>query len=287
MPTNQYFRSNFNGNAEQTLVEDLLVETIKIYGLDCEYVPYKLVDEDKLFGEDKIMRYEKAYPMECYIENVQGFEGRNDFLTKFGLQIEEQGSLIMSMKRFRQCVNYNQYRPREKDLIYFPLTDSLYEITFVEHEKIFHQLGMISNLVYNIKIDLMNYSNQQIRTGVRYIDVFEDNFAHAIQFQLATGTGRYVVGEKVYQGTDLVNATATAVVIWYNRDTKVLKVKDVINKFDNTLTIKGNTSGVEYTIATFDEKDLPNSPIANNKQIETESQGIIDWSEDNPFGEPK
>lgn len=287
MPTNQYFRSNFYGNAEQTLVEDLLIETIKIYGLDCEFVPYTLVDEDRLFGEDKIMRYEKAYPMECYIENVQGFEGRNDFLTKFGLQIEEQGSLIVAMKRFRQCSNYTLYRPREKDLIYMPLTDSLYEITFVEHEKIFHQVGMISNLVYNMKIDLMNYSNQQIRTGVRYIDRFENEFAHAVQFQLDIGTGRYVVGETVYQGADLATASAKAVVIWYNRETKVLKVKDTINQFDPALIIRGATSGVEYTIATHEPKELPNSPIANNKQIKDESQGVLDWSEDNPFGEPK
>jgi len=286
MPVNSYFRSNFYGNGEQTLVEDLLIESIKIYGLDCEFIPYKLVNEDRLYGEDTLMRFEKAYPMECYIENVQGFEGRNDFLTRFGLQIEEQGSLMVSMKRFRQCANYTQYRPREKDLFYFPLTDSLYEITFVEHEKLFHNVGMISNTVYSMKIDLMNYSNQQLRTGVAYIDRFENENVHAIQFQLATGTGRYLVAEEVYQGASLATATAKAKAIWYDRDNKILKVKDVIGMFDSTLSIKGNTSGVEYTIAQFDEKELPNSPIANNKKIKTESAAIIDWSEKNPFGEP-
>jgi hypothetical protein len=224
--------------------------------------------------------------MEMYVETVQGFEGRDDFLTKFGLQIEEQANMMVSMKRFRQCVNYTIYRPREKDLIYFPLTDSLYEIKFVQHEKIFHQVGMISNLVFSMQIDLMNYANQNIRTGVSYIDRFEDENVHAIEFTLDVGTGRYLVGETVFQGLDLGTATATALVIWYDRDNKVLKVKDVKGEFVNNAAIVGNTSGVSYTIAQFDEKDLPNSPIANNKEIKVESQPWINWSEKNPFGEP-
>jgi hypothetical protein len=284
MAINEYFRSNLFGSGEQKLVEDLLIESIKIYGMDCEFVPYTLHGKDGLFGEDTLLRYEKAYPLECYIENVQGFEGRNDFLTKFGLQIEEQGSLLVSIRRFRQSSSYKYYRPREKDLFYFPLTDSLYEITFVEHEKIFHQVGGLQ--VYSMRIDLMNYSNQQIRTGVGYIDRFEDEHAHAIQFQVAIGTGRYVVGEMAYQGANLAAATASAKVIWYDRDKKILKVKDVNGFFDPTQTIKGNTSGVEYTIAVFNEKDLPNSPIADNKQVKVESATVINWSEKNPFGEP-
>lgn len=293
MAINPYFRSNYNGNADQNLMEDLIVEGIRIYGIDCEFCPYSFVNEDKLFGEDPQLEYKKAWNMELYLESVTGWEGTNDIVQKLGLIIEEKGNFLVSMKRFRQCVEYTQYRPREKDLIYFPITDSLYEITFVEHEKIFHQLGGISNLVYSMRIDLMTYSNQCIRTGVREIDRFESERAFTVKFVLNTGTGRYLVAESVYQGNTLSDATAKATVIHYDRDNKILTVKDVIGTFNNTLPIKGATSGVIYTIANSDARELPNEPTSDNKQIydtvigTNTTEPIIDWSETSPFGSPK
>lgn len=286
MATNPYFRSNYNaGNSDQILIEDLLVESIKIYGLDCEFVPYELVNEDRIYGEDTMLQYMHSYPLEMYVESIQGFEGQGDFLSKFNLQIEDKANLMVSIRRFRQATNYTMYRPREKDLVYFPLTDSLYEITYVEHEKIFHQVGALQ--VYSLRIDLMNYANQKIRTGVREIDKFENLKGFADEFTMGPEAGRYIMGETVYQGTDLAHATAKAMVIFYDRDRKLLKVKDVIGKFDNTQSIIGNTSGAVLSIASFDEKELPNEPVSDNKKLKDEVAPILDWSVENPFGDPR
>jgi len=284
MAINQYFRSNFNGNAEQKLIEDLLIESIKIYGMDMEYIPYTHVNEDGIYGEDQLLEYNKAYTTEMYIETVQGFESE-DLLSKFGLQKDEKANLMVSMRRFQQCTEYTLVRPREKDLIYFPLTDSLYEITFVKHDSIFHQVGALQ--VYSLRINLFNYAHQKIRTGVREIDKFENQKVFILEFQLEqTGISRYLLGEDVYQGTDLAHSTAKGNVVWFDRHDKILKIKDIVGDFDPALPIKGVTSNAEFAIASFDTKTLSHEPIADNKQVKDEGQGIIDWSERNPFGEP-
>jgi len=291
MSINRYFASNYGSNADQSLLEDLLIEAIRCYGIDIIFVPYDLVNPDGLYGEDTLMEYKRAYDLEAYVEHVTGWEGQNDFIAKFGIQIEEKGNLLISMRRFRHAVGHTLYRPREKDMIYFPLTDSIYEITFVEHEKPFHQLGTVSNALYSLRIDLFNYSNQRIRTGVREIDRFENERAFAVDFRMDVGSGRYLIGEWVYQGNDLSSATAKAMCIHYERHHKVLKVKDLVGDFDNTLPIKGATSGVVYTIASFDNRELKNDPVADNKQIHdsasTGANPVVDWTPDNPFGTGK
>ena len=285
MSQNQFFRDLYNGDAEQSLVEDLLIECIQIYGMDCIYCPYELINEDKIYGEDTLMQYSKGYDLEMYLESVNGWEGQSDFMNKFGIQIDRSGNLMVSIRRFRQVTNYTLERPREKDLIYFPLIDSIMEIKFVNHEKIFHQVGALP--VYSLRVDLFNYNNQRIRTGIRKVDRFENEKSFVVDFQMAAGgTSRYILGEMVYQGASLATATSSGQVVKYDRDTLLLTLRDIKGKFLITDgPIVGNTSHATFSIQSFDKQELPNDPIADNQELTKEAQVFVDFDEANPFND--
>ena len=145
MATNFYF-NNFPANqitSEQLLVEDLVIESLGINGMDVYYMPRTSGDsEDLLYGEDTLKQYTSAYPIEMYLENVTGMDGEGDFMSKFGLEIRDELTLLVSRRRFTSTVN--QHRPFEGDLIYIPLIQNFFEITFVEHENnqaMFYTLG--------------------------------------------------------------------------------------------------------------------------------------------------
>ena len=281
MTVNQYFNFNFQ-NEDQKLIEDLIIENIQISGIDLYYLPRQYNSPDKLYGEDNCATFNKAIMIEMYIKSALGFEGQ-DYLSKFGLQIQEQGKLTLSMKRFREITGLE--RPYEKDLIYIPsvISDSLYEITFVEHESIFHQMGKLQ--VWDLDIDLFSYSNQRIQTGVAMIDKFSDLFSHSIRLEMAAGgTAKYQYGEIVYQGASLAAAIGRATVIQFKPSSRELYVKDVWGDFNNTSPIIGQTSGASWTIHAVDEAELPNSVIADNKEINDIGTTLVDWSEKNPFG---
>jgi hypothetical protein len=156
--------------SEQNLIESVTIELIQGMGQDCLYVPRKYLNIDKLFGEDPGTSFEKTYTIEMYIVDFRGFQG-TDIISQFGLEIKDKLSLIMARKRFRQEVTDNDatlIRPREGDLIYFPLSKSLFEINFVEHENPFYPLGKLYS--YFITAELFTYSYEKINTFNRDID---------------------------------------------------------------------------------------------------------------------
>ena len=148
MPTNFYF-NNFPAEqitSEQLLVEDLVIEAMQIHGMDVFYLPRTSRDSvDMLYGEDTLKQYVTAYPIEMYLENVTGMDGEGDFISKFGLEIRDELSLLVSRRRFKYATGAsNLIRPREGDLVYIPLIQNFFEITFVEHENdqaMFYTLG--------------------------------------------------------------------------------------------------------------------------------------------------
>lgn len=151
-------------NSEQTLVEDITVELIQGVGQDCVYVPRKYFNIDRLFGEDPGTSFEKAYTIEMYIQSYKGFEG-TDVITQFGIEIKDKISLLMARKRFKEQVTTldpSIIRPREGDLIYFPLSKSLFEINFVEHENPLYPLGKLYS--YQITAELFTYSYEKMLT---------------------------------------------------------------------------------------------------------------------------
>lgn len=161
---------------EQNLVEDLIIESLKIFGQTLYYIPRKLVSKDDILGEDRLSEFKTSFPIEMYFENVDSFDGQGAFIQKFGLMMEQSATLVVARRRWEQLIGrYNQTtiptRPNEGDLLYFPLTNGLFEIKFVKHQDPFYQLGKL--YVYKLQVELFQYASERIDTGIREIDVFE------------------------------------------------------------------------------------------------------------------
>lgn len=174
MARNSYFTQGTTN--EQNLVEDIIIESMKIYGNDVFYIPRTLVSKDEILGEDRLSEFKESYPIEMYFENIDNFDGQGAMLQKFGLMVEQTATLVVSRKRWQQLIgNYGNTiipsRPCEGDLIYFPLTKGLFEIKFVKHQDPFYQIGKL--YVYKLQIELFQYASERIETGDPDIDVFE------------------------------------------------------------------------------------------------------------------
>ena len=172
--TNVYFSQGTQN--EQYLIEDIIIESLKIYGNEVFYIPRSLVSKDNVLGEDRLSQFKTAFPIEMYFENVDSFGGQGAFIQKFGLMIEQSATLVVARRRWNQLVGrYGQTqipsRPNEGDLIYFPLTGSLFELKFVQHQDPFYQLGKL--YVYKLQVELFQYSSERIDTGIAEIDTFE------------------------------------------------------------------------------------------------------------------
>ena len=177
MATNFFF-NNFQASQEQILIEDLVIESIKIYGHDVKYIKRVIQDKDRIYGEDtQTSKYIQALEVEMYIKNVEGFGGEGDFLSKFNLEIRDQITFTVARRTFNEEVGsiMSIERPREGDLIYFPLNRKMFEVKFVEHEPIFYQLGSLQ--MYDLKCELFEYNSEYFETGDLEIDsVYENNF---------------------------------------------------------------------------------------------------------------
>jgi hypothetical protein len=301
VPTNFYLH-NFPANQitqEQLLVEDLVIEALQWAGMDVYYLPVANEGEiDYLFGDHSEKQYTRAYPIEMYLENVTGTDGEGDFISKFGLEIRDELSFLISRKRFKYATAAsNLIRPREGDLIYVPLIRSFCEITFVENENdqaMFYTLGRGRGgnvYVYSLKVKQFVFSNELVRTGIAEIDEqIRGNYSKT-KISLSTGTGQFATDEVVYQGDSLETATATGYV--YDFDIRSTNAKYVnvyrVNGNFITGTLKGSVSGATYQttlISSLEPMDNPFEDIIDNNRIQNESMSIIDWSESNPFGEP-
>ena len=300
MATNQYFNP-FPANQvtnEQLLVEDLLIESMKIYGMDTLYLPRTSRDVvDFLYGEDTLKQYVQSFPLEMYLENVQGFEGEGDFVSKFGLEIRDEITLLVSRRRFvhtvRELADIN--RPREGDLVYVPLTDAFFEISFVEHENeqaMFYTLGRgrgANVYVYALKLRKFVFSNELVLTGNPTIDDKIKDYYPRTRISLSgDGTGQYSVNETVFQSSDLTlaNASVQAVVHTFvpNTHMDVIRVQGTFT----SANVIGETSNATFTVSTSDDTATMNTAfesIDDNARIEADADGILDFSETNPFGE--
>ena len=181
MATNFYF-NNFENSQEQLLIEDLTIEAIKIHGIEVFYLPKTYGDYDHLYGEDDLATFREFHECEMYINTVDGFGGEQDFLGKFGLEVRDQ--LTMSVARFSFTNNVGQAanlpRPREGDLLYFPLTGGIFQINFVEHEPVFYQMGALQ--FYELRCEKFEYAGERFDTGVVNIDQLEDKKSLDVAF---------------------------------------------------------------------------------------------------------
>tara|TARA_Y100000022_G_scaffold67594_1_gene58112 strand:+ start:1075 stop:1941 length:867 start_codon:yes stop_codon:yes gene_type:complete len=283
MATNSYFTQGTTG--EQDLIGDLVVEQIKMFGKDVYYLPRTLVNEDTVFSEDNLSKFESAYQIEAYIETVNGFGGDGDLFSKFGVRISDQVTFIISRTRFTEAVDDNaqlivEGRPNEGDLIYFPLANKLFKIMYVEHEQPFYQLGKIH--VWGLKCELFEFGDEQIDTGVAEIDVIEQDFSVAITVNFATGgTGDFTVGEVVAGGSSNVTAEVKS----WDSTNRQLQLYNRTGMFTIPETITGQTSSAAWTTASYNTLNNVSSEYDSNSYFETTADGIIDFTEGNPFGE--
>ena len=284
MPTSPYFPSYYGGTTgEQGLVQDLVDEQIKLFGTDIYYLPRTLITDGVL--DDVIYnKFESQFQVEMLLQNVEGFGSPSEFISKFGLRITDEVRFVVSQRRWEEAAaGYSLTvpgRPNEGDLLYFPLTEDVYEIKFVEREDPFYQLGKI--YFYTMTAEIYEYGSDDISTGVAEIDELETLFSNAIALTLSVGgTGTFQVGETV---TGSTTGTEAEVKSW-DDSTRIMQVINRTGTFATGEAITGNTSSAVWVVGTFDTLNNTNSEYDQNRVIEDAADNIIDWTEGNPFGE--
>ena len=307
MPTNTYIRPNVQ--SEQMLYEDLIIESLQTYGQDTYYIPRSMIYEDEILNEE-YSRYETSHIIEMYIANTEGFEGEGNLLSKFGIEIRDQATFIVSKMQFEKLVKTQSNdidldRPKEGDLIYLPLSNSLFEIKFVEHEKPFYRLADLPT--YQLQCELFEYNSEEFNTGIDDIDQFERDYASRVAAQISGGAFGFEVGERIrqYPG-NLDGAYVVGEIAKYtpNHDYSTAEIEIIaLTNSDEAispeLTLDGSNlySDVDnsdtgwaitkiYDLDDYgkyitDEQDA----YADNSAFEQAGNEIIDFSESNPFGE--
>ena len=189
MALNPHFLQGSRG--EQRLVQSLINEHLKIYGVEVTFIPRKFVNQSSIIEEVQASKFDDNFLIEAYVENYDGYAGAGDVLTKFGMSLRDEVTLTISKERFEEFISpfmdadddiELSSRPREGDLVFFPLGQRLFEIKFVEHEEPFYQLG--SNYVYKLKCELFEYEDEVIDTTIDAIDTQVDDVGYITELQL-------------------------------------------------------------------------------------------------------
>jgi hypothetical protein len=310
MPRSVYFSQAVK--SEQNLYEDLIIESLGIYGQDVYYIPRTLVNRDAILGEDPASKFDDAYLLEMYIENTEGFEGSGDLYAKFGLEVRDDATFIVSRRRWETRVgvfsdNSVDPRPQEGDLIFLPMTNSFFEISYVEDDSPFYQL---SNLpVYRMQCTLFEYNDEDFETGINDIDEATAKAAYQLPMDITITSGNHFEVGEIIEQTLVAAVGATPAIIVFGEVQQRTKTSDILSKLwisnigasgttlakDFTLggTVTGRTSTYTGTIATI-YSDLTDTTgqawaadeAAQNIDFELDADGFIDFSESNPFGDP-
>lgn len=252
MTTNFYFQSGIPGGrtSEQRLIESLITETIKIYGFDVYYLPRTEVNQDVIFSDDQLSRFENAIPLEMYLENVDGYGGEGDLMSKFGIEIRDTATFVVVRSRWEDVVAKDRQsqlvlpnRPAEGDLLYMPMTGSFFEIKKVDAHDPFYQAGKL--YVYKLRCELFQYSSEEFNTGIADVDVIEgENSLSSTAFGLSLENG------------------------------------DAIT-LDNASWLAEDAGKLLYEGWTVEQQDS----LADNEDFSRAALDILDFSEINPFGE--
>lgn len=223
MALNPFFLNGSPG--EQRLVQDLINEQLKIYGIEVTYIPRKFVRKQTVIKEIMSSKFDDSFLLEAYVNTYEGYGGSGDILTKFGMSLRDELTLIISKERFEDFISpflaqmvddgiEISNRPREGDLIYFPLGQRLFEVKFVEHEQPFYQLG--KTYVYELKCELFEYEDEVIDTSNKEIDSRVENLGYISTLQLI-GTGTTALAQPT-MGTGYIQK------IYLNNDGRGYKV---------------------------------------------------------------
>ncbi len=203
MSTNFYF-NNFTNSQEQILIENLVLESIKMYGHDVFYCPRTLVAKDDVYEEDAMSEYNSSYMIDMYIRSYESYEGDGQFLSKFGLEIRDQVTFTVSVRNFMDEIGNIEMidRPQEGDLIYLPMADRLMYVKYVNKTPVFYQMGAIQ--MYDLVCEMFEYSSERLNTGIKAIDDIERNLSLSLDlYSITTQDGLILTtqeGDAIIQG---------------------------------------------------------------------------------------
>lgn len=287
---NYYFSEQVR--SEQTLFEDIIIESLKIYGHDVYYLPRDIVNEDAIFGQDVPSSFNSSYRIEMYIDNIEGFDGEGDLFSKFGVEIRDEATFVVSRRRWSQTIKrydneISGNRPREGDLIYFRLTNKLFEITHVEHEQPFYIINDLPT--FKLRAQLFEYSGEDFDTTIDGIQTIEENYGYTYLLTLGE-SGVIEKGETITQ-TLSSGVIMTGEVAKYSDSDQILHLIHVganDGKFHlfttGTITIGDDVPEVNRTVtATAEENKI--SENEQNDIFSTLGNDFLDFTEDNPFGD--
>jgi len=190
------FFNNFGASQEQDLLNNLIIESIRIYGNDVYYIPRKLNNYDDVYGADDQSSYEQAILLEMYIESYDGFKGDGNFMSKFGIEIRDQVTFAVAMRIFDDEVGNitTQLRPNEGDLIFFPLNKKCFQIKYTDKFEMYYPLGAL--YLWKMTCELFEYSNERISTGIPEIDNLQIKFdINAIDWSIKDQAGNMLLNE--------------------------------------------------------------------------------------------
>ena len=205
MALNPFFLQGSPG--EQNLIQSLIDEQLKIYGVEVTYIPRKVVNRSTVFNDLERSKFDDNFLLEAYVETWDGYGGQGDIMTKFGMTLKDELTISISRERFEDFIApfmeamdddeiIVDTRPREGDLIFFPLGNRLFEVKFVEHEDPFYQLG--KNYTYKLQCELFEYEDEIIDTGVDEIDTKVEDLGHITDLVMvqavASATATAVIG---------------------------------------------------------------------------------------------
>lgn len=287
MPVSNFFNF-YKSKQEQSLVEDLVNESLNIFGFNGYYIP-RDGSIDLIYGEDVLKTFSTSYVCSMRLENQVDPGMNQDFFSKFGLEIRNTIKVQIARREFMKQVPQDLYqRPREGDLIFVPhlsINGELYEIKYVNDSVDFFTLGRKYPYYWEMDLELFKYSNEEIDTGIPDIDTVNSLDAYTIVYNLGSGSGDYTISEIAYQGANVNTAFAYGIVQDWDNPSLTLRLTNIVGDFSNTDIIKGEVSGASYALSNYDP--LNNPAIENawdNFEIVNEADQVIDNSEQNPFG---
>ncbi len=290
MATNLYFSQKVK--SEQSLYEDIVIESLKMYGQDVYYLPRDIVNKDPIFADDIPSRFNSAYKVEMYIDNIEGFDGEGDIFTKFGVELRDQATFVVARRRWDQTVKRHDneitgVRPREGDLIYLTLSNTLFEIMHVEHEQPFYQL---SNLpTYKLRCEKFEYNDEDFDTYVEPIDSIEKT-GYVVKLTLQDSAARgFIIGNTASQ--TLANGViVSGDIVDYNDSDNIISIahmgsddSDFHEFVTSRVILSADSDGNTIRRRVIAVNEQLNQPGAQNEQF-SDNTDFIDFTESNPFG---
>ena len=301
MPRNPFM--NPKVRSEQLMYESIIIEALKMYGQEVYYLPREYQNKDNVFGDDPVGKFTKTYSLQMYIENTEGFDGEGDLFTRFGIELRDEATFVVARREWEKYVGQNEndvsfYRPREGDLIYLTLSESLFEITKVDTEQPFYQLNNLP--VFKMRAQLFENNgedfdlsdgelNQQLETSTGYQLILTLSFdsgaettfndGEIIETVVDSDAGKYLRGE-VLTWDDETDKLTLIHVGQSDGDYGMWSVGD---------TVEGSVSGAVGTITAITEitDGIGNTSSQNDEFGDGSSEiNFIDFSETNPFGDP-